>query len=150
MAVERKTTVRFDIELFEQLETKAKTKKTTVPKLIRKYVKDALEHDVEIQSELVSTMGNFRNEILNVKREVRVFSSMFTFWLRYYFTLSAQDFETLPQGAARTIAFQGGDERRRKFLAMFKKSKEIQSTLIEQLYEDEKKENKITPQEEIL
>ncbi len=150
---ERKTTVRFDLETFSQLETKAKTKKTTVPRLISQYVKKSLENDLEIQNELVSTLGNFKNEILNAKREVRVLSSMFTYWLRFYFTLSAQDFETLPEGAARRIAFQDGDIRRDKFIAMFRKSKENQISLVEQLYEDAKKEEKegtLTTQEEVL
>ena len=129
-------TVRVDDEFYEVLEIKAKNKKTSISELVRNVIEDDLEKDIDFHNEIISTFGLFKSDLLNLKREMNVFSSMFMYWLRFYFTLSGQDFDSIPEGKPREIAFEKGEERRDKFLQLYKRENKQMKSLFEQLFAD--------------
>ena len=128
--------IRLSNSLREILEVRAHAKKIPLSEFIRQSLEKQTSGDIEIQNELVDTLGQLRSEILNIKREVNIFSSMFIYWLRFYFTLAGQEFDAIPEGAARQVQFKKGDERRDKFLAMYKRDNTNMRTLFEQLFAD--------------
>lgn len=128
--------IRVSDELNDVLEKRAASRKIPVSELVRDCIDKQLNLDLDIQNELMVTLGSFRTDLMNVKREMDIFSSMFLYWLRFYFTLSADSFDEIPEGVARQMAFQKGDDRRDKFISMYKRDNPHLQTLFEQLFAD--------------
>lgn len=133
---EKKLSIRFKSELYEEIKARCAAKHTTESEFIRSCVEKQLGSDLEIQNELVSTIGNFRSELFGVKREIKIFSNLFVYWLKYYFTLSGADFDALPDGGAKTLAFGKGEARRNKFIEMYKLENKEYKALFEQIFAD--------------
>ncbi|MCR5401898.1 MAG: ribbon-helix-helix protein, CopG family [Treponema sp.] len=128
--------IRVSDDMIDVLEKISAARKIPVSEIVRECIDKQLNTDLDIQNELMVTLGTFRSELMNVKREVNVFSSLFVYWLRFYFTLSAESFDEIPEGVARHMAFQKGDDRRDKFLAMYKRDNPHLHNLFEQLFAD--------------
>lgn len=134
--MKKRITLRLTDKVQEIVELRANQRKISVSEFVRECLEQETMGDIEIQNELISTLGQLRSEILNIKREVNVFTSMFIYWLRFYFTLAGQEFDAIPEGSARQVQFKKGDERRDKFLAMYKRDNRHMRTLFEQLFAD--------------
>lgn len=136
MITDKRCSVRFKNELYEEIKARAAVKNITESEFIRKCVESQLASDLEMQDELVATIGSFKSELLNVKREVKIFSSMFVYWLKYYFTLSGSEFDELPDGDVKKLAFAKGEIRKNKFVEMYKKENKSYKSIYEQIVAD--------------
>ena len=136
MAIDKRCSIRFTAECYEEIKARAAARKISESEFVRKCVEKQLSSDLEIQDELVATIGSFKGELMNVKREIKVFSGMFVYWLKYYFALSGSDFDELPDGEAKRIAFQKGEARKNKFVDMYKKDNKSYKSIYEQIVAD--------------
>lgn len=132
-----KVQVSFKInrELNKVLEQKAKLEQMTKTNLCEIALEKELYKDVNIQNELLGSNQEIIKTINRLEKKFDVYTSMFIYFLKFFFTAHKEEFNREKIGDINT-AFNIGEEKKNNFISLFKQENKHMTNIIEALLAD--------------
>lgn len=129
-----KFTIRITERLYSEIKERALLEGCNPSELVRGAVKDYLTRDLKIQSQVLGAVESLRSDIKYVDKKTELFSSLWMYWLQYYFTFT-KGFGDLPADQ-RKVLIEAGKRRQKTMIDSYKKDMKAQPALIEVLLAD--------------
>jgi|GEM_PF-6839460 len=129
-----KFSIKLDEHLLLEIKNKALLEGCNPSELIRSAITEYLTRDINIHSQELGAIESLRSDIKSIDKKLDLFSSLWIYWLRFYFCYVPQ-FKPQSQEAEDTF-FAKGEKMKEDMLSNFKKSFKNSPRLIEILLAD--------------
>lgn len=124
--------LRLDGNTRQRLNGRAKLENATASEVVRNAIAEYLDKDISWQGQMEGRFQSLMNEVQVLKKEVRLFSSLWIHWTEFYFTYTKSMAEL--NDAQRQQLVQEGKRRSQLMIESFKKQiKDKKPGLVESL-----------------